>query len=54
MKYDPLTHHRRSLRLAGYDYTQAGAYFVTLVTKDRTRMYSNVRSFWCGARLKVR
>jgi putative transposase len=32
MTRDPGTHHRRSIRLPAYDYTQAGAYFVTLVT----------------------
>ena len=25
-------HHRRSIRLKGYDYSQAGAYFVTICT----------------------
>lgn len=30
MKYDPFKHHRRSIRLKGYDYAQAGAYFVTI------------------------
>jgi len=30
MKYDPSKHHRRSIRLKGYDYSQAGAYFVTI------------------------
>ncbi len=35
MKYDPKTHHRRSIRLKGYDYTQDGAYFVTVCTRDR-------------------
>jgi REP element-mobilizing transposase RayT len=35
MKYDPAKHHRRSIRLKGYDYAQAGAYFVTLCTKGR-------------------
>ena len=35
MKYDPKKHHRRSIRLKGYDYSQAGAYFVTICTKDR-------------------
>ncbi|RKY63730.1 MAG: transposase, partial [Candidatus Latescibacterota bacterium] len=25
-------HHRRSIRLKGYDYTQPGAYFVTICT----------------------
>ena len=32
---DPRRHHRRSIRLKGYDYAQAGAYFVTVVTQDR-------------------
>jgi len=32
--YDPDKHHRRSIRLKGWDYTQAGAYFVTLVTRN--------------------
>ncbi len=27
--------HRRSLRLKGYDYSQAGAYFVTICTQNR-------------------
>lgn len=35
MKYDPLQHHRRSVRLAGYDYATPGAYFVTIVTGQR-------------------
>ncbi len=33
--FDPNKHHRRSIRLTGYDYTQAGAYFITLVVSDR-------------------
>jgi len=38
MTYDPQQHHRRSIRLKGYDYTQAGAYFLTLcVQAGRTR-----------------
>jgi len=35
MKYDPTKHHRRSIRLKGYDYTQMGAYFVTICTQNR-------------------
>jgi len=35
MKYDPTKHHRRSIRLKGYDYHNAGAYFVTICTKNR-------------------
>jgi putative transposase len=35
MPYDPDRHHRRSIRLRGFDYSQAGAYFVTVCTQDR-------------------
>lgn len=35
MKYDPTKHHRRSIRLKGYDYHNAVAYFVTICTKNR-------------------
>lgn len=35
MKYDPQKHHRRSIRLKGYDYHNAGAYFVTICTQNR-------------------
>jgi REP element-mobilizing transposase RayT len=30
MSYDPYKHHRRSIRLNGYDYAQEGTYFVTI------------------------
>ena len=30
MAYDPKQHHRHSIRLKGYDYSSAGAYFVTM------------------------
>lgn len=35
MEYDPQKHHRRSIRLKGYDYHNAGVYFVTICTKNR-------------------
>ena len=34
MKYDPLKHHRRSIRLKNYDYTLPGAYFITICTRE--------------------
>lgn len=34
--------HRRSIRLRGYDYAQAGAYFVTIVTKDRACLFGEI------------
>lgn len=35
MRFDPKIHHRRSIRLAGYDYTQPGSYFVTICVHER-------------------
>ncbi len=42
MKYDPDHHHRRSLRLRGYDYRQPGTYFVTAVLQDRECLLGEV------------
>ncbi|WP_157850594.1 transposase [Chloracidobacterium thermophilum] len=42
MKYDPERHHRRSIRLRGYDYSQAGAYFVTICTRNRACLFGEV------------
>jgi REP element-mobilizing transposase RayT len=42
MMYDPERHHRRSIRLQGYDYSQAGAYFLTIVTQDRACLLGEV------------
>ena len=35
MSYNPDIHHRRSIRLKGYDYSQAGAYFITICINHR-------------------
>ena len=42
MKYDPEKHRRRSIRLKGYDYAQAGAYFVTICTQNRECLFGDV------------
>jgi len=42
MAYDPEKHHRRSIRLSGYDYAQPGAYFVTICTHDRACLFGEV------------
>jgi putative transposase len=34
--------NRRSIRLKGYDYTSDGAYFVTICTRDRERVFGAV------------
>lgn len=35
-------HHRHSLRLPGYDYSLAGAYFVTVCTLDRACLFGEI------------
>ena len=42
MSYDPVTHRRRSIRLTGYDYSQAGAYFITICTTGRESLFGEV------------
>jgi REP element-mobilizing transposase RayT len=41
-RYDPTRHHRRSIRLKGFDYTRAGAYFVTLCAWRRECVFGEV------------
>ena len=41
-KFDPNKHHRRSLRLKGYDYSQKGAYYVTIVAWRRECLFGEV------------
>ncbi|XBO46100.1 transposase [Pedobacter sp. KACC 23697] len=42
MKFNPLIHHRRSIRLKGYDYSKAGAYFITICCEDRIHRFGKV------------
>jgi REP element-mobilizing transposase RayT len=42
MKYNPDKHHRRSIRLPGYDYSQPGAYFVTICAYQRQCLFGDV------------
>ncbi len=41
MTFDAKAYYRRSLRLSGYDYSQEGAYFVTICTRDRAPLFDN-------------
>lgn len=41
-KFDPQKHHRRSIRLPEYDYSQAGAYYVTIVAWHRECLFGVV------------
>lgn len=42
MPYDPFKHHRRSIRLRGYDYSQAGAYFITICEVNRECIFGDI------------
>jgi len=42
--YNPDIHHRRSIRLLGYDYTQAGAYFITICVQNRENLFGAIRN----------
>ena len=42
MTSDPSKHRRRSIRLQGYDYPRAGAYFVTVCTQTRVCLFEDV------------
>jgi len=43
-KFDHQKHHRRSIRLEGYDYTTAGAYFVTAITRQREWLFGEINN----------
>ena len=38
----PSSHHRKSVRLKEFDYSQPGAYFITIVTKNRQSLFGKV------------
>lgn len=42
--YNPQIHHRRSIRLKGYDYSQEGLYFITICCKDRKYRFGKIEN----------
>ncbi len=44
MNYDPDKHKRKSLRLKEYDYSQPGAYFITICTHNRICLFGEVNN----------
>jgi len=42
--YNPEIHHRRSIRLQGYNYSQSGLYFVTICTKEHILLFGNIHA----------
>lgn len=44
MTFNSKIHHRRSIRLKGYDYSQPGLYFITICCQDRINRFGNVEN----------
>ena len=41
-RYNPEIHHRRSIRLQGYDYSQVGLYFITICTFEKQHLFGKI------------
>jgi len=44
MIYNPKIHNRRSIRLKGYDYSQAGLYFITICCQDNVCLFGTIKN----------
>lgn len=42
MTFNPQIHHRRSIRLKGYDYSKTGLYFITLCVEDKQHLFGDI------------
>jgi len=42
MPYNPNIHHRHTIRLQGYDYSQSGLYFVTICVQNRECLFGEI------------
>jgi len=42
MSYDPEIHHRKSIRLRGYDYSAPGRYFVTICAQEKVCLFGRI------------
>lgn len=40
--YNPAIHHRKSIRLKGYDYSQEGLYFITICVQHRQCLFGHI------------
>ena len=42
IQFDPQKHHRRSIRLKGYDYSKEGYYFITICCEDKAKIFGEI------------
>jgi putative transposase len=40
--FNPKIHHRKTIRLKGYDYSQEGFYFLTICCQNRTQLFGEI------------
>lgn len=43
-QYNPAIHHRRSIRLKGYDYSQEGLYFITICCQSKISRFGKIEN----------
>jgi REP element-mobilizing transposase RayT len=41
--FNPIRHHRRSIRFQDYDYSKEGLYFITICVKDRQYLFGEIQ-----------
>jgi putative transposase len=44
MKYNPMKHNRRSIRMKGYDYSKAGLYFITFRVQNGEMLFGAIEN----------
>jgi putative transposase len=44
MTFNPEKHHRRSIRLKNYDYSNSGVYFITICTHQRKYIFGHIHN----------
>ena len=49
MTYNPDIHHRKSIRLKNYDYSQEELYFITICTENREKLFGKIENDNVGA-----
>ena len=42
-QYNPDKHHRKSIRLKGYDYAKKGLYFITINCQNRYHLFGKIK-----------
>ncbi len=48
MPFNPEEHHRRSIRLKDYEYSQPGSYFITICTHNHINLFGKIVSLRAG------